>query len=241
MSAIKQNIRNHIKLSKYLDKVAIEVLNKKEQVNVVTYYFFKDRHLLNKKINILKTKKKYFESKYKFKAAINDILSKQKISDVAKKYNIDEQELYIEYEKFHTNRKIKRSYEYDKITDNGVFTFIEEFSLLQDLIFWKINFRNGCVCCCCALEFLLYWGYTFAITKKKKYPPTWDIYKQADEKWLYEFEMRHTREISRFFSSVCVKDTQPFVVENISKPSIYTASKEKFRPSEIYAVSIILY
>jgi len=247
MSAIKQNIKNH--LDKWLDDVATNVLNNNIQENVIaTYIHLADRHTLNKKINILKKKNEYFESKNKFKAAVNDILSKQlKISDVAKQHNIDEQELYKEYEKFNQS---KSSYQYDKVTsDNGVFTFIEEFSLLQDLHFWKTNVQNGCLCCICALEYLFYWAYTFAFTNKKKYPPTWNIYKQADEKWLYEFEMRHSKEILKFFSCVCIKDMLRSTsawqsIENISKPStssIYQApGQRKFDPTEIYEVSIIL-
>jgi len=247
MSAFKQNIRNH--LSKWLDDAATEVLNNNIQENVIaTYIHLADRHTLNKKIDILKKKNEYFESKNKFKAAVHDILFKQlKISDVAKQHNIDEQELYREYGKFNQS---KRSYQYDKVTsDNGVFTFIDEFSLLQDLHFWETNVQNGCLCCICALEYLLKYAYTFALKKKKKYPPTWDKYKQADKKWLYEFEMRYSKKILKFFSSVCIKDMLRSTsawqsIENISKPStssIYQApGQRKFHPTEIYEVSIIL-
>jgi len=252
MSAIKQNIRDH--LSKWLNDAAAEVLNNNIQENVIaTDIHLADRHTLNKKINILKKKKEYSESKNKFKAAVNDILSKQlKISDVAKQHNIDEHELYKEYGKFNQS---KRSYQYDKLTsDNGVFTFSEEFSLLEDLKVRTSNHnnanRNGCLCCYCALEYLLNYAYTFALTKKKKYPATWYKYKQADEKWLYEFEMRHSKKILKFLSSVCIKDMLRSTsarqsIENIWKPStssIYQGPwQRKFHPSEIYEVSIILY
>lgn len=222
MSKIRQNIKNHLHLSKRFNKRTLEVLYTNQQENVVAekyFNFVEHRQIFNKKIDILKKKKKYFESKNKFEAAIKNILSKHlSISDVAEQYKIDKQELYEEYEKFN---QLESLYQYDKITsNNGVFTFIEEYLLLQQLNFRKTaNPHNFCVCCYCTLEFLLSLAYEFAVTKKKKYPPTWDIYKRADETWLYEFEMRNSEEISKF-PSVCAKE------------SLY--------PSQIFDVSIIL-
>lgn len=208
MFKIRHNIKNHLHLTKQFNEIALEVLCKNKQENVVAekyFNFVESRQLFNKKIDILRKKKKYFESKYKFEAAIKNILSKQlSISDAAKQYKIDEQELHEEYEKFN---QLGVLYQYDKITDNGVFTFIEEYSLLQYLNFRKTtNPHNFCFCCYCALEFLLYLAYEFAYKNKKKYPFTWDIYKRADEVWLYEFEMRHSEEIS-MFSSICAKES----------------------------------
>lgn len=47
--------------------------------------------------------------------------------------------------------------------------------------------------------YLLSLAYQFVQENNKSYLKAWDIYKQADEEWLIDFEMAHSKELSRIF------------------------------------------
>lgn len=245
-----------------LEKAADQVLN--NETNVVTAAEMyglnseKDRNILYKKISILTARNKYLKLKDNIDRAINDILNYRKQYDIekslsmaAKKYNIPCETLSSEFEKF---CQLKIIYKFDQPIQDGVFTFIEEFSLLEKLHLWKPATQD-CVCQACALECVFKLAYILANIIKRNIKIWGNKIKR--ENWICEFQMRHSKEISKY-SNYCTKVTklkvrksltstsasQSFVAKNISKSSTSSTrqvTKQK-KPNVLQTlyVSIIL-
>jgi len=259
MSDVRKKIREYLNLSNRLEKAAENVLNKK--INVATVaekYGFnkKERKILKQKIYILEDRKKYLALKDNIDKAIIKILNDRKKYNVkesllmaARKYNITYEILEREFDKF---CRLKITYKFDQPVKHGVFTFIEEFSLLEKLHLWKTTTQD-CICQICALECVLKLAYIFANISKKELL-TWEN-NMMRENWICEFQMRHSKEISKFsnysdcrkvklLTSKRMSASQPFVVENISKPSTSSipqvAEQRELNLLETSHVSIIL-
>ncbi|XP_025264121.1 uncharacterized protein LOC112637793 [Camponotus floridanus] len=207
-------IMNCLSESKWFIRAAEEVINKKEKVaTVVQKYGFnspEDRDALDKRIDIYHTMSNirkdiiyHLELSNRVKEAVTEFFeeNKQKDDIVQKHFSsAEDSQILCNYQKLLQECRIGAIigiglYEYDDIISyKDVFTFKEELSLLSFLKIWETN----CTCSCryCALEHLLSLAYITAYTKNKTYPSTWNVHKQADKQWLYNFEMRHSKEIS---------------------------------------------
>lgn len=254
MSDIRKKIKEYLKYNTQFEEVKIFNENKSVATVAEQYGFNFENEILNKKILnetlILQDKIEYVTLKDNIDRAINEILylyftkksdTKESIYMLAKKCNIPYETLNKEFIKF---CELKITYKFDQpVLKHGVFTFMEEFSLLEKLHLWKTTTQD-CTCQICALECVFKLAYIFININRKD--------KIISEDWILEFHIRHSKEISKFSNySNCKIDkllsSQPlssFVVENIWKPntlSTYQAAKQRgFNLSQIPNVSIVL-
>lgn len=162
--------------------------------------------VLKQKTKILRKKNRYFELKDKYEGAVKDIFfGDLTLTDAARKYIIRTVTLAKEYKK--CKRLGRLYYKFDRLSNHkdGVFTFMQEFLLLERLLLWKES--SQCACQVCAMEHLLNLAYYFTQEKNKQCPSIWHEYKRADTNWLYEFVLRYIKEISKFKSAdLCAKE-----------------------------------
>jgi len=203
---------NHLSETKWFIRAAEEVVNKKEEVaSVAQKYRFnspEDRNALDKRIDILKKKRKYLELKDKIEKAVKTI-SSGNITEVAEKYNIDKSILNEEFKKYSVLEN-KDKYIYDPFTsDDKILTYNEESKLLEML---KMRLEDAqkkdsrvsyCYCWFCLLEHICKQVYINTNVLKRT-PIQWKTHEQADVNWLYEFEMRHSEEISKYLLPFCM-------------------------------------
>lgn len=194
---MRRRIATHLKLSRRLDEAAEEVLDKNKYIASVARDHKLDFWLLNQKVNILQFKKIQFDMKNKIESSLNDIIYNNiSVSHAAEKYNIDEEIIHANWQEWKNAES--GIYTYDTFTtDDQIFTFSQEFSLLKQL---RQSTKNlNCNCRTCILEYLRSMAYRFVKQIiDKRCPIEWHANAKADELWVYEFEMRHSIEISKY-------------------------------------------
>jgi len=200
MIAIRKRIKRHIASRKKLDAAMHLVFNSTKSIYAAAMLSGIKHTILQRKINITNKMVAYFKEKSAYETAVHMILNETRtIINCEEYYKLDLPRLNEEidqYKRFGTG-----PYEYDKPINlnTEVFTFNDEISLLLRLRWWKKKSLSSCVCQICAMEYLLRLAYQFAQENNKSYPKAWDTYKQADEEWLIDFEMAHSKELSRMF------------------------------------------
>lgn len=257
MSGIRKKIKEYLKYNTQLEEAVKKVLNENKNITIdITeqYGCSSETEIVNKtifnKTLILEKRKEYLTLKDNIDMAINDILylhftkkfdKTESICMISRKYNIVYETLYKEFIKF---CELKITYKFDQpVLKHEVFTFIEEFSLLEKLHLWKTTTRD-CTCQVCALECVFKLAYIFSNINRKN--------KIMNEDWILEFHMKHSTEISKFSHySYCKMDKllsshplSSFVAENIWKPntsSTHQAAKQRgLNLPQIPNVSIVL-
>ncbi|XP_029155370.1 uncharacterized protein LOC114928390 [Nylanderia fulva] len=194
---VQKRIATHLKWSSQLDKAAEKVLNENKYIASVARDYKLDLWLLNRKVYILKFKRTQLDTKNKIESSLNDIkYNNISTSCAAKKYNIDEEIIEENWEQWRNLESNIITYEAFTM-DDEIFTFSQESILLEQL---QQDTKNlNCNCQICVLEYLRSMAYRFATqTIDKRCPVEWHAIAKADELWIYEFEMRHNIEISKY-------------------------------------------
>lgn len=226
----REKIKEHIEFSHRLQKAVQEILFDYQHYEKVAKKYKLDNSSLNIKISLFLRHKKYLQEKPKFEQAIDDLVSKNKtLEDAAKKNKVNEKELLEEHIKCKSLENMTE-YKYDLLSEtDGIFTFMEEFSLLEQLHRWEKECK--CACQICALEQLLNFSFNLAQQKNKQYPETWVKNKRADLNWLYKFIMKYIEEISKFESF----DKCKIKCQSSTRQSSSFAEQKMLQPSTSHA------
>jgi len=213
--SIRGKIIDHLNLSDRLQKAAVEIVNKKENVATVAQkYGFnskKDREILNKKIKIVNKQNQYFLLRREIYNYLYLLVSKL-LYNLKHIHSVPHETLLDENKKYEESRI---AYKYDDyVSCHKVLTYNDEFSLLEKLYIWKTK-SQSCTCQVCALENAFYLNYIFANINELE-PQIWEN-EMIHGNWICEFEMRYTADISEFLNySECKRKTVDPQIYNVS-------------------------
>lgn len=202
-------IVTYLEISKKLEMAAKEVLENNVSLTTVATNYDLTFSILHQKVNIIERKRQFYEEQWKYDAGVKSIIQERfSYVDVALNLNINPAILFCEARKAYDRGP--ENYTYDRMINPQfkTFTYLQEELLLNDLIMWECNTWADCTCQLCAMEELSTLAYEFAKRKEIPCPLYWIEYNRADNVWLIEFEMRHSKEISHFKPFVtCWKET----------------------------------
>lgn len=219
MLDIRQRIKNFLNLSDRLIPAAEEFVVNKNLETVIEKYRIKsveDERILDGIIFILQKNSKYNQDKINMEQAVHFVLNCnvpiEKASQICKvnvfvlKKQIKQYKVLLST--IQSSEKLE--YKYDKIIYTLRYhlnvTYIVENSYLEQLHKWRETSQSFCTCRICALEYL----YKYITNTIDRYKIAYKYFKNKCQilikEWLFEFIIRHNKNISEF-SSNCVIDS----------------------------------
>lgn len=227
----REKIKQRLDFNRRLHRAGKEIIDDYQFYEKVAKKYSLDNTTLNIKISLFLRRRKYLQEQPRFEKAIDDIVFKNKtLQNAAKENKVDEKKLLEEYTKCKSLKNMTE-YKYDLLSEtNGIFTFTEEFSLLERLHCWEKECE--CPCQICALEQLLSFAFDLAQQTNKQYPETWMKHKRADLIWLHNFLMKYIEEMSKFEPNICKYKIK---CQLLAKQSSSLAKQEMLQSSTSYA------
>jgi len=163
-----------------------------------------DKELLQRQITISNDKTEYLKDKRKIEEAVdffvkNSLIYSEKES--AEIHGITANLAFLaetinrlaQGERYQYNRKVNKN--------NTGLTYLDEEFLLMAL---ELEFLDKpCSCRICCLLKLSTFAYEFVKKYDYSYPSDWDLNARVDFKFIEEFEIRNSSEISHIFSDNC--------------------------------------
>jgi len=191
-----KRIQQHLKLRNVLRAAVHDVMIDNRSISDVTESYKLNIQILQLKIDILKSRRKYLQRKIKYEAAIKDVIA-ENISkhEAVRYYEICQNTLDREIAR---RKHLGKKYKFDRkvVSVSEVsFTFQQEQLLLKSLEI-SLNLQDKRMCnSICALKYLSILAYEFVKENNIQYPEDWDKHERADIFWLREFEMRYSNDI----------------------------------------------
>lgn len=239
---VRNQIERYLHLRSKLEKVVKAVKNKK--INIKTAYKTGiPENWLRDKLLSIKKEREYFYLKRKFEAAVNSIISKEKsLGDAVSYFGLSRKKLETEIIEF--NQSTKKMYEYDKYPRSKYFTLAEERFLLKQLEEEEENYfvstKLPCKCQACVIHRLRILAYEYAQLNKIKIirkSIRSESNRQMNFDWLMRFEMRHTKEISKFKAECTETLFKLSSSEQRSSSSFNNDSKQSNIPQRIHNIA----
>lgn len=223
---IREKIIDHLKWSNIFEKVPQDIIDNKETI-VEKYGISSEEYhkRLEKKVEIKNKKEQYINIKHEIDQLFstelninNDTYLNQSnyMILMSKVIGIPNQTIKAEYTKY---KESIITYKYnDYVSSPKVFTYNDEFSLLEKLYIWEQESQD-CTCQACVLENIFLLAYILANINKLK-PEIWKK-EIIHGNWICEFEMRHSQEISKFSKySECKKISAPQLLASSDKINV---------------------
>jgi len=129
-----------------------------------------------------------------YEAAIKDIISQERdLITAAEVYKLHVANLSKFISEIYNNRPLIKGRTFSPFDEQAFLLYI------------KLRPQPHCVCATCLKEYLPLLLYKFISSHSYNYPQSWDTRRQVDEFMAMRFLERNSSEISRLFSSDCLR------------------------------------